>query len=69
MFCSYFHIFLNAQRLLFFLTPSRKLKSKIFVSIDVLYTIRTVWSVAFWECVSLNPFMERKKSYSIFYDF
>ena len=44
-------------------------KVKNFVSIDVLYTIRTVWSVAFWGCVSLNTFMEGKKSYSIFYDF
>ena len=44
-------------------------KVKIFVSIDVLYTKRTVCSVAFWGCVPYNLFMEGKKSYSNFYDF
>ena len=41
-------------------------KVKIFVSIDMLYTNRTVSSARFQGCVTSNPFMEGKKSYSIF---
>ena len=42
---------------------------KIFMPINVVYTKRTVWSVAFWGCVTYNLFMEGEKSYSIFNDF